>query len=122
MCNVKDLILGIAGWLLTLGITYFVAWDVPWLLIMSGAYLLGIVIAYGWEKWTGYNVVYSPLVTIVALVAGVYLMSGKNAYTLLMFKWCGIPPCVPLYWLLLVLIVGNAVWIGRQYIFDNLKI
>ncbi len=113
--NVYDIVLFLVGYAITLGITYFVAWDVPWLLILSGMYLLGIAVSWAWDKWTGYETVYSFLVTIVAYVLGAYLLLGGQTYHVLMGKWCGIPPCVPLVWPLFVLLVGNGVYFLRPY-------
>ncbi len=113
--SIVDWILIIVGYLVTLGVTYHVAWDVPWLLIMSGMFLLGIALSWSWEKWTGYDVWYSILETIFAYVAGLYLVLGGATWRVLVGKWCGIPPCVPLFWPLLVLVIGNLTYIARPY-------
>ncbi len=111
-----DVLLGLVGLGIALAVTYFVAWDVPWLLIFTGMYLLGIVVAWAWDKWTGYEKEYAILVTIISYLVGIYLLLGGSAWRIITSQWCGIPPCVPMFWPLLVLILGNLVYIGRGYI------
>ncbi len=113
--NLKDIVLGLIGLGISIGVSYYVAWTVPWLVIFVGLYLLGIAIAWAWENWTGYPAHYSVIVTIFAFLVGVYLLVGGSAWNLLTKNWCAILPCVPLFWVLLVLVLGNVVFIARPY-------
>ena len=111
----KGLSIALIGYVITVGITYMFSWDIPWLILFSGLYLLGIILGWGWEEWTKTGIVYALVSEFVAFFISLFFAFSTMFSALFGNNWCPIRPCVPAYAWLLVIMIGTLVYWGISY-------
>ncbi len=113
--DVMGYALGIIGYIITLIIIYETIWDIPWLVLGSGLYFLGIALAWSWKDWVG-PIEYGILAEVIAFILGIYVLAQKNAWTVLTTtRWCPIPPCPSGFLVLGLIVIGSLVYYAISY-------
>ncbi|GEM_PF-5713943 len=115
MCDLTDLILGVIGLGIIIGMSYLIAWDLPWLMIFIGLYLVGIVIAWSWREWVGYPDWWILPIEFFGLLIGFAITLSFN-FNPLTNAWYSIPYAPPLVILVICVMVGSAVYFIRNLV------
>ncbi len=110
MSDVKSISLGVLGLAITTFLLYIYAWDIPWLMIFTGMYLLGIAFGYAWNKWVDYPGWIMLVVELFTVLIGI-LMAVNVRVDILIKQWYPIPYAPPFYVLLLCILIGTGIYI-----------